>query len=224
MVRMWNAEAYALLDGEVTVDPSAAARLDAWQRRWDVTLPAAVREWFAVGGPGRIMQDNDLAGVDWLALLDDTGPGARLLHLEDDSQGCCTWVVPLDAGDDPPVLLLAPDDATGESGRVYAERFTVYTLARAWETRLFEALDRSGDGFDLDHPLPSGALDRLAGRLTALPVTHGWAGNQGCDALYRFDGPAMVGLAVAGDVVLWSAVASDDRALRDELRALVGAG
>jgi hypothetical protein len=210
--------------------PNAAEENVAAFERWvGAGLPAAVREWFVTDGPGRIAagQDNVLTGHDELVRLGPTGPGGRYLPLERDSQDCCAWVVPLDEGDDPPVYLVDPDadtdDAIDATRTRYVDRFTAYTRVKAWDVALFAAARESGGDFEFDTALPAGALGRLSERLVALPTTYGWAGNQTCDAMYRFDGAARIAVAVQGDVALWSVVASGDPALRTELRTLLTA-
>jgi hypothetical protein len=49
--------------------------------------------------------------------------------------------------------------------------------------------------------------------------------NQGCDTVYRFEGPAKVAVAVTvtGSTALWSAVAAPSAATRETFAALIGA-
>ncbi|GHJ49121.1 hypothetical protein Cs7R123_64630 [Catellatospora sp. TT07R-123] len=213
----WNRAAFDALGGGVTTgDP---ARLAALRERLDVELPAAVREWLTSDGPDLLYdpRGNRLATASTVTRLDDTPPGSDYVWLETDCQDCCDWFVRVDEGDDPPVYLLDPEDGTGESRLEYAARFSDYALVRVWEKRMFDAeVD-----FLLHRRIPPGAVEVLRERLTELPVTYGWAGNQGCEQVLRFDGPAMVGLALIGDTAVWSVVISDDPALRAELSTLL---
>jgi len=54
------------------------------------------------------------------------------------------------------------------------------------------------------------------------PTTFGWAHNQGCDAVYRFDGPARVATAVTGTTAAWTAIATPDLALRARIADILG--
>ncbi|XVU21024.1 hypothetical protein ACQPZJ_27565 [Actinoplanes sp. CA-054009] len=194
MATVWNGAAFTIL-GDSEGDEDEVARMK---------LPAAVREWFLRGG------DRRLAAIGFnlyprLAEADARFLDAGYLLLETDSQFCCRWVVEMAAGeDDPPVYLIDPEDYACASRERYAERFSDYTFAGAWDADLWR--DKTSD-VDFDLPLQEGALDDLRRRLGALPVTYGWAGNQPCDAVLRFGSPAggeRVALAVRGDQVLWS--------------------
>jgi hypothetical protein len=59
--------------------------------------------------------------------------------------------------------------------------------------------------------------------VTKKPTTYGWAMNQGCDTVYRFDGTAKVAVAVTDDVALWSAIDAPSAAVRDGLAEVIGA-
>jgi hypothetical protein len=190
-------------------------------------LPAAVREWFVGGGDERLvsMTDNvitkavDLAGSDVGRFL-----GSGYLLLETDSQHCCRWVTPLHAvDDDPPVYLVDPEDYACDSRTRFADRFSSYTLTCAWDALLWHD---DGIRTDFDYPLSSTVLDQLKARLSELPSTHGWAGNQGCDTVYRFEGhdePVRVGVAVRDTVVLWSVISAPSPGTAESIARMVGA-
>lgn len=212
---MWNSAAYGLLDVPVEVDPVAEAHVAAFELRWGFAMPAAVREW--VVGDWRDWvagaRSHYPPAYDLLELLDWSGPGARHLVVDRDSQNCCAFTVHVDEGDDPPVYLVAPDDTTGGSRRVYAERYTTFTRIMAWDQVLFERGGKYADA----RPLPPAALPWLVARFEPLPPTFGWAGNQGCDTVRRFEGPAMVMVAVEAGTILYSVVVSDDPGLLAEI-------
>ncbi|SNY55171.1 hypothetical protein [Paractinoplanes atraurantiacus] len=196
---VWNGAAFTIL-GEADVE-NDVAQLEAYA---GTRLPAAVREWFRRGGDRRLAAVGSnlyprLADVDMRFLE------AGFLLLETDSQFCCRWVVEVAAADDdPPVFLVDPEDYACASRERYADRFSDYTFACAWDADLWS--DDTSEA-DFDQPLEVGALDDLRRRLGALPVTYGWAGNRSCDAVHRFGSPIggeRVALAVQSSQVLWS--------------------
>ncbi|WP_204015006.1 hypothetical protein [Virgisporangium aurantiacum] len=215
------------------------AAIDALERRSGLRVPAAVREWYAVRDAsawlrerrGNVLVDahdlgRPLNGVDYL--------GRGRLATETDCQFCCRWVVRLPAArdgtqplfplpqpspvevDDPPVFLVDPEDADSHEDR-YADRFTTYVLTSVWDAHLpAEAVS------DFDRPLPPDALPTLRRRFPELPATYAWAGNQDCEAMYRFDGAARILLAVKGPIMVYAVVATDDPATRAEVLATLG--
>ncbi|MBF9134983.1 SMI1/KNR4 family protein [Plantactinospora sp. S1510] len=218
----WNEAAYEILGGS---DESAEARdelaeLEGWIGG---PLPESVREWYLLGGDRRltsisstlVTQTRDFTSPRVSRLLDN-----GYLLLETDTQHCCRWVVAVSAAHgDPPVYLIDPNDDTCTTRSRYAATFSDYAFTASWDATLWKGVLSA----DFDHPLPPDALDTLRLRLTALPTTHGWAMNQGCDAVYRFSGPAKVAVAVTGSTALWSAIAAPSTARRDALATLIGA-
>lgn len=235
----WHAEAYRLMGLRPVIDPRLAAELDALEHRSGLRLPAAVREWYSVGPAQRRLahrRQNFLIATAELG--EPTGRVDHLAHgrlvTETDCQYCCHWIVripppPDDAeplfplpepvprfDEDPPVWVIDPDDPDRFELR-YADTFSAYVLTSVWDSGLFGA---AVSGFDL--PLPPHALDLLRQRYTELPTTYAWAGNQDCDAVYRFDGAARVMLAVKGKVALYVVAGSRDPRHEAELRSLFG--
>lgn len=117
------------------------------------------------------------------------------------------------------IYLIDPDADACVSRSRYAGTFSDYAFTAAWDAALW----KSEMSADFDHPLPPDALDALKTRLTALPTTQGWAMNQSCEAVYRFEGPAKVALAVTGGTALWSAIAAPSSSTRKAFATLVGA-
>ncbi|MEU7826281.1 hypothetical protein [Catellatospora sp. NPDC049133] len=216
---MWNAHAYDLLDVPVQVDPIAEAQAAAFESRWGFAMPAAVREW--VVGDWRDWARGPSVDLPpmyhQLEMLSEEEPGSRLMVVDRDSQGCCAFVVSVDDHDDPPVLVLERDDTTGESRSTYTHQFTAFTHAMAWDLKLWRA------NFESRHylPLPANALSWLQARLEPRPTTYHWAGNQWCDAVHRFGGPAAVMVAVEADRIQYSLVVCDDVRLRDEIHSVL---
>ncbi|WP_191837399.1 hypothetical protein [Catellatospora chokoriensis] len=235
----WHADAYRLMDLRPEMEPELVARLDDLERHSGLRLPAAVREWYSVGAAQRRLAERRQNPLTTTAELGE--PRDRIDHLahgrlitETDCQYCCHWVVrlapwpdgteplfPLPGAasgpdDDPPVWVIDPDDRD-VTLMPYADRFSDYLLTSVWDS--CEPAD-AFSGFDL--PLPPHALDVLRQRYQELPTTYSWAGNQGCDAMYRFDGAARVLIAVAGEIALYVVVSTTDPRHEAELRSLFG--
>lgn len=217
----WNEAALQLLDIHTSSDAGAdlIADVERWLRR---QLPAAVGEWLRAGADRHLAQlsDNHIADLAAFGKPDHTRfLDAGLLLLETDSQYCCRWVTPLDGGDNPIVYLIDPDDVTGESRTPYADSFTAYTEAKVWDAQLFQADDA---GWSFDHKLNPGAISTLDAMLTRRPTTFGWAHNQGCDVIHRFDSPIRVAIAVTGTTAVWTITASPYPALRTKIADILG--
>jgi hypothetical protein len=117
------------------------------------------------------------------------------------------------------VYLIDPDDDACTSRSRYAGTFSHYTFTTAWDAVLW-----SGElTVEFDHLLPPQALDALRSCLTELPATHGWAMNQGCDSVYRFDGTAKVAVAIAEGAAVWSAIAAPTTGMHETLAEIIGA-
>ncbi len=218
------------------LDPGVTAVIDALERRSGLRVPAAVREWYEVRGASEwlaqrrgnfLVSAHDLGtplnGVDYLR--------RGRLATETDCQFCCRWVLRLPLApdgtlplfplpqpssvefDDPAVFLVDPEHADSHEDR-YADRFTTYVLTSVWDASLPDVAVS-----DFDRPLPPDALTTLRRRFHEMPATYAWAGNQDCEAMYRFDGTARILLAVKNQVMLYTVVATDDPAARAEVLA-----
>jgi hypothetical protein len=180
------------------------------ERRMGRRLPAAVRDWFSSAGDRRLAELSDNQIADPASFTGDFLK-AGLLLLETDSQYCCQMVAPLDDGDNPPVYVVDPDDFGGTTRSRYAENFTTYTEAVVWDA-ILRGVDDAVWSFD--HEVPPDAVKDLAALLSQGPTTYGWAHNQGCDAVYRFDGEARVSLALADGTAVWTVTSAPDPELR----------
>jgi hypothetical protein len=221
-VTVWNTAAYEIV-GRAEGTAEVPAELLALQHGVGGSLPAAVEEWYRFGGDQRLASVSCNRITRTQNLNDQTVTrflASGYLLLETDSQECCRWVVAASGEDaDPPVYLIDPEDDACTSRNCYADTFSDYAFTAAWDAVLW-----SGElSPEFDHPLPPGALSVLGSHLTRLPTTYGWAMNQGCDRVYRFDGSAKVAVAVADGVALWSAIAAPTNALREALTEIVGA-
>jgi len=93
-----------------------------------------------------------------------------------------------------------------------AERRMGCRLPAAVRDALLRGVDDAMWSFD--HEVPRDAAKDLAALLRQGPTTYGWAHNQGCDAVYRFDGKARVSVALADGAAVWTATAAPDPELR----------
>ncbi|MET7400321.1 hypothetical protein ABZS66_43230 [Dactylosporangium sp. NPDC005572] len=166
--------------------------------------------------------------------LGDPIAGGRLVT-ETDSQCCWRWAVrlrpPRYAGEplfhlpevpptvldeDPPVWIIDPDD-DDPFEKLYADHFSTYVLTSVWTAQAF-----GPDSFFTDDDrLPRQALDALRQRYVELPTTYAWAGNQPCDAVYRFTGPANIMIAVRDETALHTFVATDNEQELARIRAVL---
>jgi len=115
-------------------------------------------------------------------LLDATlmpGYSGRLLWLLTENQGVCRWGVPLDDGDDPPVIV-GGDLIGGDRSLIFAETIGRFVLAFGWDSRIFwsEPLIQAQAA-----PLDSDSLQFLRANFAEKVMTYGWPGELN----YRFE-------------------------------------
>jgi hypothetical protein len=109
----------------------------AAERRLGRALPSGLLRFAAAPGLAHELAQAYTAQVRFPDQVEpvaaDLGAGLRSedLWLMTENQGVCVWAVPLDAGDDPPVLV-AGDLRTAETARVYARSLDELTVAWAW--------------------------------------------------------------------------------------------
>jgi len=204
----WNEAAFRILDMSSGGRDGAELLAEA-ERRMSRLLPAAIREWFSSGADRRLAELSDNRIADPSSFTGEFLM-AGLLLLETDSQYCCQLVATLDEGDNPPVYVVDPDDFAGTTRSRYADNFTTYTEAVVWDA-LLRGVDDAMWSFD--HEVEPDAVEGLAALLRQGATTYGWAHNQGCDAVYRFDGKARVS-ALADGAAVWTATAAPDPELR----------
>jgi hypothetical protein len=219
---MWHQRVYDLLDVPVGVDPVAHRQVAAFERRAQLVVPPAVREWLV--GDWRDWTTGQHVDypptAETVGLLSPRGPGRRFLLVDRDSQDCCAFITPVDEGDDPPVYRIAPDDAEGTTRSVFARSFRAYALTMVWDLQLFIADGGESVG---RRTLPPTALAWLNTRLTRIPSTYGWSGNSTCDTVHRFTGPAKVWIQITADEISYGLVKTSDRALETEILAALAA-
>jgi hypothetical protein len=123
-------------------------------------------------------------------------PGSVLV-LANENQHVCSWGVPLDDGDDCPVLVGGYLSHTDETTAEYASSVEDFIAAWRWDLRCMDTL-RFQDTkplLQIQAPeLTQSELDYLRARLSPAVSTAGWPG----DRQYRFEGRGV-------QVLLWAA-------------------
>jgi hypothetical protein len=218
-----------------------AGWIDGLERGSGLHVPLAAREWYSVSGALEWLtrhSDNILVragklgepidGLDYLA-------GGRLVT-ETDSQCCWRWAVrlrppprydskplfelpeapPASLDEDPPVWLIDPHDHHPFE-KLYADRISTYILTSVWTAQAFG----KDSFFTDDDRLPGQALDTLRQLYVELPTTYAWAGNQPCDAVYRFTGSAHIMIAVQGETARCTFVTTDSKQELAKIRAVL---
>ena len=217
----------------------ALERLRRREQRARVGFPAAVREWYLVGGPelgfeigcGKTADEMVLLRelgqplANWYAMGDADFVRAGLLIVMHENQGVCTWAVKLDGSDDPPVVVeVDSSDKAASLSEIRwqpcAESFSAFMYCRAWDHG--HSLDRISVGLAAeDRPLARRDLALLRANLTEGPRTFGHPGGTN----YRFFTAESAILIWAGTRRAdWHLMASSDEALRRLLRLVSRCG
>jgi hypothetical protein len=118
--------------------------------------------------------------------VDVDGDGSRfpgwttpVLVLATENQNACTWGVPLDGTDDPPVLVGIHDGYRTETVE-HAPDVDAYVAARRWDRRCMSTVPLLQAQAE---PVDAKSLAFLREHYDELPATHGWP----ADDLYRFE-------------------------------------
>ena len=212
----FHANACAVAGIPAVIDPGRRALLAHRDRELGVQFPAAVVEWYAIGGAVEHLaehSDHRIIQLEELGLAADgrdLAVGRLLLAVE--NQECCDWVVPLPtpglASYDIPLPRMAssadhqarwaraadPPVELTESGEpaatwtLAAPKFSTYTHAQVWDTAGSPSPYMTAV---YDVPFRDQDLAVLQEQLVAGPRTYGWAGNFGGPGLtiYRFERP-----------------------------------
>jgi hypothetical protein len=206
------AAACALAGLPAVIDPGRRRFLADRELELGIRIPAAVAEWYAIGGAVEHFIQGSSPIIVRLEQLGMAADGADLaagrLLLASDYQGCCDWLVDLAStlpagwdvplpglaspaehqtavvkGADPPVWLSDPDDPAG-TWSLAAPRFSAYVYAEAWDIAL-GALPHREDVFaGLDGVLFGDSdLALLRREFVAGPRSYGWAGCFGAPDL-----------------------------------------
>jgi hypothetical protein len=146
----------------------------------------------------------------------DSDDGTRYLVLMVENQGVCEWAVPLDAGDDPPVVVRG--DLESRAPMVtFASSVAEFVYAFAWDAKAQNG--RAGCVLAQAPPLDAETVGLLRATLHETLTTYGWP----CRENLRFEGDD--GLAVllwsCPDQCDWSLSAGHVAPLRDLLAHLI---
>jgi hypothetical protein len=167
--------------------PDAEKVLRALEARLNHDLPGTFRELMAPeNGPALIehFSNSDIAlpprrlAEPWEERWSGYDPlEQRLLPFKIENQGVCVWAIPLDAGDDPPVVVEV-DSGTPPQWQRCADRFSCWLKCQVLDQNLWE----SSWFFAQAAPLSTEVLSRLRRSFEEGPVTYGFPG----DTNYRF--------------------------------------
>ena len=183
--------------------------LDAFARRNHASVPGILRRMYR---SGLLVWQADahtsmVVRPEQLALETPPGEGDRWLRFLDENQGVCAWFVPVDAGDDPPVLV---DYFEGEAAIEYAPSLSAYAHASSWDrAHLFDQSCRPLLQAQAEE-LGAGTLDSLRRAWSETVRTFGWP----CGGTsYRFerDGAYVLLWACAGQCDWWVSAESPGR-------------
>jgi hypothetical protein len=172
------------------------------EERLGRTVPGAVRSLLLYDGlvealartyeaqPGlrrcRVLTPAEMPGVD-----------GDVLWLMSENQGICVWGVPLDRGDDPPVLVGGELCGEETSPAQYADSLEAFAFSWAWDQRLLGRTPLVEAG---TWPLDAEGEELLVARFERHPTTRGWP----CRRNLRFESPTGVCL------LLWACARGTD--------------
>lgn len=173
-------------------DVVAAYRLPVRSAAWTAAFAAAARDRLGRDLPAsmvRFAAAPDLAAVLAQAYAArtvfpervepasfDLGPALPVenVWLMTENQGVCVWAVPMDAGDDPPVLV-AGDLRTGAAMQLYARTVDEFAEAWAWDLR---CIGREPLVQAQAEPLDADTLAYLRATYRETVPTWGWPARQ----------------------------------------------
>lgn len=141
---VYHRHTFELLDQKPKPSVESENLLHSIERVFDITLPAAFREWYTFDNAAQILasysnrdrpiplQQLGLPLERWLPYQPATD---GVLPFMVENQGVCTWAIRLNDGDDPAVLVEV-DSGTPPRWQLCAERFSnwVYWLVHDWHT------------------------------------------------------------------------------------------
>jgi hypothetical protein len=227
MIRYHEA-ALALLGITGATDSAAVATLAAIERQLKISLPKALVDWYSVPGAPQYLvghTSDDIVPLEQLGqpVPNWFGSGPRdfsqrgLLLIRAENQGVCHWAIPLDQGDDPPVLVEV-DTAPNERWLPHAARFSTWAYVQAWEVAAARMPVQAVAAGQPRGNLPT--LLRVRDTFEALDSTFGWPGDRQ-ERLYR-DGVRII--AWHEEAIDWSLYAESVELLHEAIRSLRNCG
>jgi hypothetical protein len=160
-----------------------ANAVDALHRRADavgVQFPAAFVEWFGMRNARAILREHSNSdeplevaelGAEAYLFKGGTVPTSthgRMLQFMLENQGVCTWGIPLDAGDDPPVLVAVDPDF---EWRAHVASFSAFIACQIWDyAKVYTGVLLAAQSTEL---APTD-LAFLRHRFRQRTTTHGW--------------------------------------------------
>lgn len=186
---------------QLVYEPDAAALelLDNRASQLGVRFPASFVEWYGMREGITLLRQHsnqdrpvDIAelGSSERPLLNENArpsPPTQMMPFMVENQGCCTWAIPLDAGDDPPVLV---DVEKEGRWRPYAATFSTFVACQIWDyptTRIRLQAQAI--------PLAPFDLEVLRRNLCERAMTYSWPTTQS----FRFEREGARVLIFAGD-------------------------
>jgi len=188
----YHAATLAILGSERRVSSSAKEEIWKSEARLGLTLPPAVREWYALEDAISVLAEhsNDDPPIPVRSFAVTDWQSCHMLPFRNENQGVCTWAIILDGSDDPPVYVDV--DSGGAEWHLLATTFSAYVYSCVWDyKRVFQepALVQAQNG-----PLSSSALGSLCASFGREVQTHGWPGS----TQHRFTGNRQA-------ILIWSA-------------------
>lgn len=194
----WHDDTLRIAGRSACPSPSAEAAVRALEARTGCTVPAALRELLTTDIWQGLLRE--FSNDDVPLAVGDMGTAhspwqkwdaraAGILPFMCENQGVCNWAVPLNRGDDPPVLVEV-DSGDPPSWQTAAETFSTWVRCQV-EDQL--VLGRSMFAAQAE-PLGDGIRAALSLRFTRGLTTSGWPSRE----ILRFHGEL-------GDLLLWSA-------------------
>lgn len=211
----FHQSAFEVLGIEPQTSKETITALTKAERRLGLSLPASVREWYALDGAVSLLAKHSNADPP-IAIPEferEESPLGPLLPIRRENQGVCRWAVRLDGSEDPPVLVDVDPGRT--EWRPFAPTFSTYVLTCLWDyQRVFfrPKLVQAQNG-----PISDQAIQTLASYFAEQPRTEGWPGH----TQYRFEG-AMQGILLwsLGNQTDWFVGADDEESLELVLRSV----
>lgn len=175
----FHEEALRQLSLAYEADADALSALERRAAELGVRFPASFVEWYGMRDGIALLQQH--SNTDWPVEIAKLGtarwpfetsvPGSAhgpMLQFMVENQQVCTWGIPLDAGDDPPVLVAVDPDF---KWRDLAPSFSTFIACQIWD---HDGGPNGGLLLAQACELAPGDLELLRRSCRERPTTHGW--------------------------------------------------